>query len=162
MKIERAVEYKGENGICLDVKCDGETVWLSIEQIARLLGRDNSVIGKHVKNVFDEGELEISSNRQILPICGKIRPVSFYSLDVVISVGYRVKSIEGTRFRQWATRKLREILLARVMDARRIDKLEDRVGNVEQGLAVLADEFSNWTILPAHKPMGFGALEKGE
>jgi len=164
MKNERAIEYKGEKGICLDVMCDGETVWLSQEQMCLLFGRERSVITKHINNVFKEGELPKEGFVQILHKTSEAggRPSAIYGLDVVISVGYRVKSVEGTRFRQWATRKLREILLARIMDVRRSDKLEDRVETVEQGLSVLANEFSEWTVLPAHKPMGFGVQGKGK
>ena len=138
------------------VKCDGETVWLTQEQMCQLFGRERSVITKHIRNVFRERELSVESNVQNLHIAKSDKPVKFYNLDVVISVGYRVKSIAGTRFRQWATRKLREIMLERLTDARRIDKIETRGSDVEQGLSNLAAEFNDWTIYPAHKPMGFG------
>ena len=74
------VVYEGVEGKSFPVLTDGETVWLSAEQMANLFGRDVSVIGKHVNNMFREGELDILPNRQILPICGKIHPVAFYSL----------------------------------------------------------------------------------
>lgn len=103
------VIYEGEGG-AVEVRLQGETVWLRQEQIAALFGRDRSVIGRHIRNVFAEGELGQESNVQNLHIAGSDKPVSFYTLDVIISVGYRVKSPEGVRFRQWATRLLREHL----------------------------------------------------
>jgi hypothetical protein len=94
----------------IEVRLEQDTVWLSQEQMSQLFGRERSVITKHVGKVFAEAELEAQSNVQILHIAGSDKPVRFYSLDVVISVGYRVKSQQGTRFRQWATRLLREHL----------------------------------------------------
>jgi len=94
----------------IEVRLAQDTVWLEREQMARLFGRDRSVIGKHIKNVFTDKELGQKSNVQNLPIAGSAKPVQFYSLDVIISVGYRVKSPEGVRFRQWATRTLKEHL----------------------------------------------------
>lgn len=94
----------------VEVRLDRETVWLTQEQMAALFGRERSVITKHIRNVFAEGELEEKSNVQNLHIAGSDKPVRFYNLDVIISVGYRVKSQQGTRFRQWATHVLREHL----------------------------------------------------
>ncbi|PWW45973.1 virulence RhuM family protein [Melaminivora alkalimesophila] len=97
----------------LAVRLQGDTVWLSQEQMTLLFGRERSVITKHLRNVFAEGELERDS------VCakfahtaadGKTYQVEHYSLDAIISVGYRVKSVQGTRFRQWATTVLREHL----------------------------------------------------
>lgn len=104
-----------EAGQPVEVRLDAgrETVWLRQEQMSQLFGRERSVISKHLRNVFAEGELDPNS------VCakfahtaadGKIYQVEHYNLDVVISIGYRVKSIAGTRFRQWATRTLREHL----------------------------------------------------
>lgn len=94
----------------IEVRLERDTVWLSQEQMGTLFGRERSVITKHVRNVFTEGELEEESNVQNMHIAGSDKPVRFYNLDVIISVGYRVKSPQGTRFRQWATRILREHL----------------------------------------------------
>jgi prophage maintenance system killer protein len=101
--------YQTANG-AYEVRVQGQSVWLNQEQISTLFGRERSVVTKHLRNVFSEGELEEKSNVQILHIAGSDKPVKFYSLDVIISVGYRVKSVEGTRFRQWATHILREHL----------------------------------------------------
>jgi prophage maintenance system killer protein len=95
----------------LDVRLNGDTVWLTQEQMGVLFGRERSVITKHVRNVFREGELDEKSNVHFLHIAGSDKPVGFYNLDVVISVGYRVKSKRGTEFRIWATRTLREHLV---------------------------------------------------
>ena len=94
----------------IEVRLERDTVWLSQEQMGTLFGRERSVITKHVRNVFTEGELEEESNVQNMHIAGSDKPVRFYNLDVIISVGYRVKSPQGTRFRQWATLILREHL----------------------------------------------------
>ena len=104
--------YQTEDGRTkLEVRLENETVWLTQEQISDLFQRERSVITKHINNVFNEGELHEKSNVQILHISGSDRPVKFYNLDVIISVGYRVKSLRGTQFRIWATERLREYLI---------------------------------------------------
>lgn len=105
----QVVIYEGGDAR-VEVRLDGESVWLTQEQMGQLFGRERSVITKHIRNVFAEGELEEESNVQNLHIAGSDKPVKFYNLDVIISVGYRVKSHQGTRFRQWATGVLREHL----------------------------------------------------
>ncbi|TSE29529.1 virulence RhuM family protein [Tepidimonas taiwanensis] len=97
----------------VEVRLDRETVWLTQEQMGALFGRERSVITKHIRNVFAEGELEreaVCAKFAHTAADGKTYQVEFYNLDVIISVGYRVKSVQGTRFRQWATRVLREHL----------------------------------------------------
>ena len=101
--------YQSDNG-SVEVQLQADTVWLSQEQMAQLFGRERSVITKHIRNVFKEGELDERSNVQNLHIAHSDKPVRFYNLDVIISVGYRVKSLQGVQFRQWATRLLREHL----------------------------------------------------
>ncbi len=114
--------YKGSNGnINIDVLLENETVWLSQQQISELFQKERSVITKHINNVFKEGELEEQSNVQLLHIAQSDKPVKFYNLDVIISVGYRVKSQQGTRFRQWATAQLKEFIIKGfVMDDERL------------------------------------------
>ena len=125
--------YEGDKGVRLMVKCDGETVWLTQAQMCQLFGRERSVITKHIGNVFREGELPIEGNVQNLHIANSDKPVRFYNLDVVISVGYRVKSIAGTRFRQWATKVLRAILLEGVKRDYRLEALQSlKDGSAEQ------------------------------
>ena len=99
--------YEGPGGQ-IEVRVDRENIWLAQAQLVELFGRDQSVISRHVRNVFADGELEPESNMQKMHIAGSDKPVALYNLDVIISVGYRVKSREGGRFRQWATRTLKE------------------------------------------------------
>ncbi|MEK6493410.1 virulence RhuM family protein [Myroides odoratimimus] len=97
--------YQTEDGLAKIETClENETVWLTQAQMAELFQKDRTVITKHIKNVFEEGELVEQTNVQNLHIANSDKPVKFYNLDVIISVGYRVKSIQGTKFRQWATR----------------------------------------------------------
>lgn len=103
--------YQADDGSAMtEVRLSGESVWLRQDQMAQLFGRERSVVSKHLRNVFAEGELDEDSNVQNLHIAGSDKPVKFYNLDVIISIGYRVKSREGIHFRQWATRTLREHL----------------------------------------------------
>lgn len=112
MQTNDIVIYKSSDGATrLSVQLDGETVWLTQQQISSLFGRDVSTISRHIANVFDEGELEEKSNLQKMQISSSDKPITLYSLDVIISVGYRVKSQEGVRFRQWATAVLREYVV---------------------------------------------------
>lgn len=98
-------------GSALEVRIERETVWLTQQQLAQLFGRDRSVIGRHISAVFTEGELAEKSNVQKMHIPPADKPTTFYNLDVIISVGYRVKSPEGVRFRQWASRILKDYLV---------------------------------------------------
>lgn len=104
--------YRSADGkIKIDVRFENETVWLTQSQMCVLFGRERSVITKHVKNIFEEKELDENSNVQILHIANSDKPVKFYNLDVIISVGYRVKSQQGTQFRIWATQRLKEYII---------------------------------------------------
>lgn len=103
--------YQTEDGMTkIDVSFENDTVWLSKSQMSELFQRDRSVISKHIKNVFEEGELLPESNVQNLHVAYSDKPVDFYSLDVIISVGYRVKSQRGVQFRIWATNILKEYI----------------------------------------------------
>jgi len=114
-----------EGEVRLNVLLENETIWLSQEQMSQLFDRERSVITKHIRNVFNEGELEEKSNVQILHISGSDKPVKFYNLDVIISVGYRVKSQRGTQFRIWATKTLKEyIIKGFVLDDNRLKQGE--------------------------------------
>ena len=105
--------YESQDGtIRLDVRMDGETVWLSLDQMATLFGKSRATINYHVLNVYADGELpEVSTKRKIENLDFSTKPTNVYNLDVIISVGYRVKSQQGARFRQWATQRLREYLI---------------------------------------------------
>ena len=99
--------------ISVDVRFDGETVWLSLDQMANLFERDKSTVSRHIKNVFNENELDENSvvaNFATTAKDGKTYQVEHFNLDVIISVGYRVKSLRGTQFRQWATKRLNEYI----------------------------------------------------
>lgn len=103
--------YQSNDGkIKIDVTMKGTTLWLPQAQIAQLFERSISTISRHIKNIFEEGELDVESNLQNMQIAFSDKPVVFYSLDVVIAVGYRVKSSRGTQFRQWATQILHEYI----------------------------------------------------
>jgi hypothetical protein len=99
-----------DDKISVDVRIADDTVWLTQRQMAALFERDRSVIVKHIGNIFSEGELEEKSNVQFLHIANSDKPVKFYNLNVIISVGYRVKSLRGTQFRIWATKRLNEYI----------------------------------------------------
>lgn len=103
--------YEPVDGGQVTVRLEGENLWLTQDQIANLFDRERSVITKHLRNIFKNSELIEESNVQNLHIAGSNKPVKFYSLDAIISVGYRVNSKRGTQFRQWATRILRDHLM---------------------------------------------------
>lgn len=112
MNDNQIIMYQTEDGLTkIDVTLENETVWLSQDQMAELFQRERSVITKHIGNIFKEGELDEKSNVQFLHIANSDKPVKYYSLDVIISVGYRVKSLRGTQFRIWANRVLKEYLI---------------------------------------------------
>ena len=100
-----------DNQTQIDVRLENETVWLTTHQMAMLFDREESNIRRHVINVFKEGELEKENNVHFLHVNGVKKPVPFYNLDVIISVGYRVKSQRGVQFRQWANRVLKQYLI---------------------------------------------------
>ena len=136
MEKENSIECRGEivlyqpdENIRLEVRIDTdtETVWLTQAQMAELFQKDQSNIARHIRNVFDEGELMEDSNMQILHnTLSKYKPTKIYSLDVIISVGYRVKSQRGTMFRIWATKVLKEHLLRGYSINRQLIALQER------------------------------------
>ena len=97
--------------IKLSVSVKDDTVWLTQSQMTELFSVDRTVITRHVNNIFKEGELERESNVQKMHIANADRPVQFYDLDVIISVGYRVKSQRGTEFRRWANKVLKDYII---------------------------------------------------
>lgn len=133
-----------DGGPALDVQLALDTVWLTQAQMAELFGRERSVLTKHVNNVFKEGELDKKSNVQNLHIAGSDKPVAFYNLDVIISVGYRVKSQRGTQFRIWATNVLRQHLVqGYTVHERRLKELNQAVrliADVAQRRTLSGDE----------------------
>jgi len=108
----KIIIYQTQDGqTSIDVKLDHDTVWLTANQMATLFGRDEKTVRKHINNVFTENELDKENNTHFLRVVGVKQPVAFYNLDVIISVGYRVKSQRGTQFRIWANRVLKEYLV---------------------------------------------------
>ena len=110
----------------IEVRVGEETVWLNQDQLSTLFQRDQSVISRHIRNFFKEGELDEKSNMQKMHIANSDKPVVYYNLDVIISVGYRVKSKQGTQFRIWATHVLREYLLKGYAINQRMDRIENK------------------------------------
>ena len=109
---DKIIIYQSEDGKTqLDVKLEGETVWLSTRQMAELFNKEESNIRRHVNNVFKEAELKRENNVHFLHVNGVKKPVPYYTLDVIISVGYRVHSQRGVRFRQWANGVLKQYLV---------------------------------------------------
>jgi len=162
---KQIVVYKASDGNELLVRTDGETVWMTIEQMVKLFGRDRTVLVRHVNSAIREGELRRGINVQNLHNIqpGRGRPELMYDLDVMISVGYRVKSPEGVRFRRWATRILREMLLNRLDEIKRIAKLERRMdaaeGDIKQikgGMNYLVQQLSAPSDSPRRR-IGFGS-----
>lgn len=122
--------YQPDEEIKLDVRLENETVWLSIDEMSHLFGRDISVIGKHIRNIFKEGELikdSVWAKFAYTASDGKTYQVDYYNLDVIIYVGYRVKSQRGTQFRQWANKVLKEYLLKGYSINQRINQLENKM-----------------------------------
>ena len=130
--------YQPDSSIRLEVRIQEESVWLNLIQMAQLFGRDKSVISRHIRNVFQERELyreatvakfatvQLENGRQVF------RKIDHYNLDVIISVGYRVKSMRGTQFRQWANSVLKDYLLRGYAINQRFERLEQRVSKTEE------------------------------
>ena len=129
--------------VTLDVTIDKETVWLTQLQMAMLFDVERSVISKHISNVFKEKEADEKSNVHFLHIANSDKPVKQYSLDIIISVGYRVKSKRGIEFRKWANSVLKEFLLKGYSVNQRFERLEQRVSRTEEKI-----EFFVRTALP--------------
>lgn len=140
--LDQVILFQAADGqVSLDVRLEADTVWLSQAQMAELFGRERSVISRHIGNVFKEGELPEKSNVHFLHIAGADRPVGFYNLDVIISVGYRVKSPPGTQFRIWATQVLRQHLIeGYTLHQRRLQ--ERGLGDLQDALALMARTLS--------------------
>jgi len=145
------VLYNTEDGIVqLEVHLEKETVWLTQDQMAELFGRERSVITKHVRNVFKEGELEEAAVRAKFAHTaadGKTYQVQYYNLDVIISVGYRVKSTRGTQFRQWATRVLREHLVRGfTVNEHRLREQDRKLADLRRTVGLLEQTLVNQAI----------------
>lgn len=126
-KKNEIVVYRPNETLRLDVNVENETVWLTQAQMVKLFERDQSVIARHIRNAFKEGEVSRESNMHFLHNAISDKPVQCYDLDVIISVGYRVKSLRGTQFRRWATQVLKDHLLKGYSVNTRLNQLEDKV-----------------------------------
>lgn len=156
------VVYENGADVRIDVRMDGDTVWLTQEQMCKLFGRHKSVITRHIANAFKEGEVTEANNMQILHFIRRGQPQKIYDLDVVISVGYRVKSMQGVLFRRWATRVLREMLLNKLDEVKRIAALESRMDHAEMdikqvqaGVSYLVKQLSTPPPDPPRRKIGF-------
>ena len=138
MNAGEIILYQPDNSIRLEVRMENETVWLNLNQMAILFGRDKSVISRHIRNIYLEMELQreptVANFATVQTEHGRsvLRNIEYFNLDVIISVGYRVKSIQGTRFRQWANMVLKDHLLHRHTICQRIEKLEHRMHDAEK------------------------------
>ena len=133
------VMYQPDETIRLEVRMGDETVWLSANQMASLFDRDEKTIRKHINNVFSEEEVPKDINTHFLRVDGVKQPVAFYTLDVIISVGYRVKSKRGTVFRQWANKVLKEYLLRGYSVNQNLKEVNTKIDKQEKRISVLEE-----------------------
>ena len=138
------VIYHPNSTLQLEVRLEDATVWLTQAQMVILFERHVSVISRHIKNIFEEGELDEKSNLHFLQIANSDKPITFYNLDVIISVGYRIKSPRGTQFRIWAREIIKDYLLRGYAINQRVEKLEYRVTETEKKI----DFFVKTTLPP--------------
>ena len=143
---DKIIIYQTDDGqTAIDVRLENETVWLNTRQMAMLFDREESNIRRHVANVFKEGELGRENNVHFLHVNGVKKPVPYYTLDVIISVGYRVKSQRGTQFRIWANRVLKEYLVKGYAVNERIHK--EQIGELRQLVGMLGRTIQNQPLL---------------
>ena len=137
--------YKtSKNEVDLDVRLEEETVWLTLDQMAFLFGRDKSVISRHIKNIFQEKELNkkaVVANFATTASDGKVYQVDYYSLDIIISVGYRVKSNNGVKFRIWATKTLKNHLIkGYTINEKRLLEARDKFNELQTAISFLREK----------------------
>jgi prophage maintenance system killer protein len=134
------VIYKAADGPMIDVRLDQDTVWLTQKQMSGLFETERSVITKHLKNIFKSGELEEKSNVQKMHIANSDKPVAFYNLDIIISLGYRVNSKRGTQFRIWATRVLRRHLVeGYTLNEKRLTAQQDKIRKLQDAARLMGN-----------------------
>ncbi|MFH0762790.1 MAG: RhuM family protein [Candidatus Omnitrophota bacterium] len=134
-----AIYRTKDNKIRLEVKLEQETVWLSQEQIAKLFKTERSVITKHLGNIFRSNELDEKSNVHFLHIAFSDRPVKFYNLDIIISVGYRVNSTRATQFRIWATNVLKRHLIdGYTLNQQRLKQQTSKLQTLQRAVKLIA------------------------
>ncbi len=146
MEEDKIVIYQTEDGQTqIDVRLENDTVWLNTNQMSILFDREESNIRRHIINVFKEGELDKENNVHFLHVNGVKKPVPFYTLDVIISVGYRVKSQRGVRFRQWANKILKDYLIKGYAVNQRIHK--EQIGELRQLVGMLGRTIQNQSLM---------------
>jgi hypothetical protein len=156
-----AIYQTADGKIQIDVCFDQDTVWLRQEQMSELFGRERSVISKHIRNVFIEGELDEKSNVQNLHIANSDKPVKFYNLDVVISVGYRVKSQRGTQFRIWANNILKQYLIqGYALNEQKLREQQEKLADLKQAIALSSRLMHNKTLSSSESQGILTILEK--
>lgn len=145
MTEEQIIIYKTANGVTtLEVKLVDETVWLTQAQMVVLFERDQSVISRHIKNVFKENELDEKSNMHILHTANSDKPINTFSLDVIISVGYRIKSLRGTQFRVWANNVLKQYLIkGYAINETRLKEQEKHLRELKSAVSLLSNVLLN-------------------
>lgn len=133
------IMYQAEdNHTEVQVRFEDDTVWLNQEQLSLLFQRDQSVISRHIRNIFKEGELDRESIMQKMHNAHSDKPIVFYNLDLIISVGYRVNSVRGTQFRQWATRRLRDYLVeGYAINQKRLEERNIELKHLKTGISIL-------------------------
>jgi prophage maintenance system killer protein len=135
---EIIIYQSDDQQVQVDVRFEDETVWLNQDHLSLLFQRNQSVISRHISNIFNEGELEPESNMQKMHIPKSDKPVVYYNLDVIISVGYRVKSKRGVQFRQWATKRLKEYLVdGYAINQKRLEERNLELQHLKTGIAIL-------------------------
>ena len=151
MEKDKIIIYQSEDGQTqIDVRLENDTVWLTQAQMAELFQKDQSVIARHIANVFKEGELERNSNMQILHnTLSKYKPTSIYNLDVIISVGYRVKSKRGTAFRIWARNILKDYLIKGYAVNDNIRR--EQIGELRQLVGILGRTIQSQPLMPTEE-----------
>ncbi|ESS71836.1 filamentation induced by cAMP protein Fic [Methyloglobulus morosus KoM1] len=156
-----AIYQTSDGKIQIDVCFDQDTVWLRQEQMSELFGRERSVISKHIRNVFIEGELDEKSNVQNLHIAGSDKPVKFYSLDVIISIGYRVKSQRGTQFRIWANNILKQYLVqGYALNEEKLKAQQEKLADLKQAIALSSRLVQNKALSASESQGILAILEK--
>lgn len=145
METGEIIIYQSQDGqTSIDVRLENDTVWLNQSQMIKLFGRDQSVISRHIRSIFKEGELDEKSNMHFLHITNSDRPVTIYSLDVIISVGYRVKSPQGTQFRIWANKVLKEYLVkGYAVNEKRLKEQSQQLEQLKQTVKLLGNVLEN-------------------
>ena len=164
MMSEIVIYNSPENLTQIEVKFDNETVWLSLNQIAALFGRDKSVISRHLKNIFESEELNrisVVAKNATTANDGKTYEVDYFNLDAIISVGYRVNSKQGTQFRQWATQRLKDYLVkGYALNEKRLNELNYKYSDLQKAIKLTANAGNIETLTSSEAKGILGVIEQ--